>query len=88
MKLIPCPLSGLRPQNEFHYGGVYHPMPDPATLDDKAWAEHLFHRDGAPGVVREWWYHLPSGLWFIAERDTATDAFIRSYLYSELKDHE
>ncbi len=83
MKLIPCPLNGLRPQSEFHYGGPYRPMPDPDAVDDKTWAEYLYQRDGAPRVAREWWYHLPSGTWFIAERDTLTDTFLRSYLHRD-----
>ncbi|MDA8879001.1 sarcosine oxidase subunit delta, partial [Porticoccaceae bacterium] len=28
MKLLPCPLNGLRNISEFTYGGEYHPMPD------------------------------------------------------------
>jgi sarcosine oxidase subunit delta len=29
--------------------------------------------------VREWWFHVPSGYWFIAERDTATDEILHTY---------
>jgi sarcosine oxidase subunit delta len=34
-------------------------------------------------VKKEWWYHLPSGVWFIAERDTAADRVLRTYLWGE-----
>ena len=36
---------------------------------------------GEPGVKKEWWYHIASGTWFIAERDTLKDDFVRTYLY-------
>jgi sarcosine oxidase subunit delta len=34
-------------------------------------------------VKKEWWCHTPSGVWFIAERDTTTDTVLRSYLYPQ-----
>ncbi|RMD61264.1 MAG: sarcosine oxidase subunit delta, partial [Alphaproteobacteria bacterium] len=40
--------------------------------------------DTVPGVVREWWCHLPTGYWFIAERDTVSDEIVRTYPASEL----
>ena len=64
---------------EFHYGGEWRPHDEPAPDDDAAWARQLFDRQGIPAVRREWWYHLPSGYWFIAERHTATGEFVRSY---------
>jgi len=79
MKLIPCPLNGLRPADEFVYGGEVRGMPDPAAADDKRWSEYVFHRSGIPSVKREWWYHLPSGYWFVLERDTATDQVLRTW---------
>jgi sarcosine oxidase subunit delta len=53
----------------------------PAVLpeDDAVWARHVYNRLGVPGQRREWWYHQPSGYWFIAERDTLTGEFLRSY---------
>ena len=84
MKLIPCPLNGLRPAEEFVYGGELREMPDPAGSDDARWSRYVFHRSGIPGVKREWWCHIPSGYWFIAERDTARDEFLRTFDASEL----
>ncbi|MDB5805629.1 MAG: sarcosine oxidase subunit delta [Betaproteobacteria bacterium] len=78
-----CPINGPRPVSEFFYHGELRPMPDPQAATDDAWADYVFNRNGAPGVKREWWYHLPSGVWFIAERDTATDQVLRTYLYSD-----
>ncbi len=81
MKIIHCPINGPRPLQEFHYGGELRVMPDPTQATDAEWAEYVFHRSGEPAVKQEWWYHVPSGTWFIAERDNRTDEFLRTYLY-------
>jgi sarcosine oxidase, subunit delta len=44
----------------------------------------VHNRSGAPGDKKEWWYHSPSGTWFIAERNTLTDQVTKTYLVSEL----
>lgn len=80
MKLLACPINGPRPVSEFTYGGEVRPMPDPDTCTDEVWSDYVFNRSGAAAVKREWWCHTPSGVWFIAERDTATDAVARTYL--------
>jgi sarcosine oxidase subunit delta len=56
-------------------------MPAPATCSDAEWADYVFHRTGEPGIRKEWWYHLPSGTWFIAERDNQKDEILTTYLY-------
>lgn len=80
MKLLTCPINGPRPVSEFAYGGEVRPMPDPDTCTDDAWSDYVFNRSGVAGLKREWWCHTPSGVWFIAERDTATDVVARTYL--------
>lgn len=87
MKLLRCPVNGLRPLQEFTYGGEYRPMPDPKGCTDTEWADYVFHRSGEPGIQLEWWYHVPSHTWLIAERDTVTDEIIRTCLYGDLEDH-
>jgi sarcosine oxidase subunit delta len=87
MKLLTCPLNGERPLQEFQYGGQYRHAPEPGC-SDAIWAEYVFNRAGAPGVRIEWWYHLPSGTWFLAERDTLRDEFIRTGFYEEFFGHE
>jgi sarcosine oxidase subunit delta len=84
MKLIPCPLNGPRPADEFTYGGEVRVAPDASTCSDGEWARHVFHRSGVPGIKKEWWCHTPSGYWFIAERDTTSDEFIASYPAAKL----
>ncbi len=81
MKIIECPINGPRPMQEFHFGGEVRTLPDGATATDEQWADYVFNRSGEPGVKREWWYHMPSGTWFIAVRDNRTDEFVRTYLY-------
>lgn len=81
MKLLRCPINGWRPLDEFAFGGEVREMPDPAGASDREWADYVFNRSGQPGVRLEWWYHLASGTWFVAERDTLTDRFVDSYLY-------
>ena len=82
MKLIPCPLNGPRPLLEFVCGGEVRAQPD--TCSDAEWAAYLFTRNSVPGVRREWWCHIPSGYWFIAERDTARDEFVKTYDSAQL----
>jgi sarcosine oxidase, subunit delta len=81
MKWLRCPVNGVRPIVEFAYGGELREMPDPDAVPDAQWADYVFNRNGAPGVKKEWWYHMPSGTWFIAERDTATDRVLDTYLF-------
>ncbi|MEJ2141401.1 MAG: sarcosine oxidase subunit delta [Gammaproteobacteria bacterium] len=83
MKLIPCPDLGPRPRNEFDYGGeVRRP---PLDADDKCWAEYVYNRSGQPGVLREWWYHRPTGNWYVFERDTQRDEFLISIPLKEVQ---
>ena len=80
MKLMNCPVNGLRPVLEFTCAGELRLMPDPNTASDTQWADYVFHRNGAPGIKKEWWCHVPSNTWFIAERDTERDDILRTYL--------
>jgi sarcosine oxidase, subunit delta len=83
MKLMTCPINGERPISEFVCGGEVRPMPDPQTTDDRAWADYIFNRNGAPGIKKEWWCHTPSNTWFICDRNTLTDEILRTYLWGE-----
>ena len=86
MKLLRCPLNGVRPVSEFAYGGEVRDMPDPDSCSDAQWTDYVFNRNGIPGVKREWWCHIASGYWFIAERDTAQDAVIDTYPVDRLRE--
>lgn len=84
MKLIDCPLNGLRNAQEFINGGEVSEMPDPARCSTEEWADYVFLEENRKGVVREWWCHLPTSYWFIGERDTATDEIVKTYPASEI----
>ena len=87
MKLISCSHIGARPQSEFTCAGEVRPSPRPGELSDVEWGGYVFNRDNAPGVIREWWYHNPTGLWFVLERDTLSDEIIAEIDLAELR-HE
>jgi len=36
-----------------------------------------------PGIKLEWWCHTASGVWFIAERDTASDEVLGTFIYAQ-----
>lgn len=84
MKIMHCPLNGPRNISEFVYGGEVKPMPDHVSCTDKEWADYVFYNDNTIRVVKEWWFHSPSGYWFIAERHTASDDIQKTYDPSEL----
>ncbi|UCH74893.1 MAG: sarcosine oxidase subunit delta [Rhodospirillales bacterium] len=84
MKILTCPLNGPRNIAEFSYGGEVTAMPDPNGCSDAEWADHLMMADNTAGIVREWWCHIASAYWFIAERNTVTDEIIRTYPASEV----
>ena len=81
MKILTCPVNGPRPIQEFFFGGELRVMPDAGAASDEQWADYVFNRSGEPGIQREWWYHIATNTWFIAERDMVSDEFIRTYLW-------
>lgn len=84
MKIMTCPLNGPCNISEFVCAGEVRPSPDPNGATDEAWADHVFMHDNAATVVREWWCHVPSTTWFIAERDTVSDEIVRTYPAGEV----
>jgi len=77
MKILDCPHIGKRLQSEFVYAGEVQLQPDPNAADDQEWADYVFNHSGEPRVQYEWWYHGASGLWFVWQRNTLTDEFIK-----------
>jgi sarcosine oxidase, subunit delta len=84
MKIINCPLNGPRNASEFIWGGEVKDMPEPDTADVSTWADYVFLHENEAGVVREWWCHVPTAFWFIAERNTRTDEIVRTYPAREI----
>lgn len=84
MKILDCPLNGPRNISEFVCGGEVKAMPDPNGCSDAEWGAYVFLEDNTAGLVREWWCHVPTSFWFIAERNTLTDEIVRTYRAGEL----
>jgi sarcosine oxidase subunit delta len=80
MQTFECPIIGWRPRSEFVNGGRAIALVLSEDLDAMRYRLNFGH--GTPTVRREWWYHTPSSLWFIVERDTASDA-VRSVELAE-----
>ncbi|KAA0874430.1 sarcosine oxidase subunit delta [Nitrincola tapanii] len=79
MKLFDCPVIGRRPISEFDYFGEVRrpPVQADGSVAPDVWSDFVFNRAGAPGVLREWWYHRPTGRWYVMERDTLKDEVLR-----------
>ena len=82
MKIMTCPLNGPRNITEFACHGEVRAVPDDVCTDDE-WAAHVWMRENSAALVREWWCHLPTSYWFVAERDTRTDTIVRTMTVRE-----
>jgi heterotetrameric sarcosine oxidase delta subunit len=72
--LLDCPHCGLRPVTEFGYGGE---LATAEPSGKKSLAAELYLRDNVAGVQRESWFHrFGCEHWFVAERDTHTNAVL------------
>jgi len=77
-------MNGLRNITEFVCGGEVVSQPDPNNCTTREWADYIFMENNTKGVVREWWLHLPTSYWFIAERDTETNEIVKTYPTGEV----
>ena len=88
---MPCPVHGERNISEFVCRGPVLAMPK-TTLgttisagqaakkaSQLAWARYLFLPENKAGIVDEWWLHTPSGLWFVARRNTVSDEILQTW---------
>jgi methylglutamate dehydrogenase subunit B len=74
--LLPCPLCGPRPVDEFAYfGEVTRPPAGSPSLRELT--DYVYFRDNVAGRQREWWQHRTGcGEWFLAARDTRTNEIL------------
>ena len=84
MKVIDCPILGERPVTEFTVAGVLDP--EPADLAGVSPGNWVFNRTSLPMQRQEWWYHGASQLWFLVERDTASDQISKVNLAGDYDD--
>ena len=59
-------------------------MPCPQDSSDDEWADFIWLSNNTAGVVREWWCHVATSYWFIAERNTVTDEIQATYPASDV----
>jgi sarcosine oxidase subunit delta len=85
MKILICPMNGPRNINEFQSFGPLRANPDPDATSDQDWARHLFRANNSRGTLVEWWRHVPSNYFFLAERNATTNEVIRTFDPSELE---
>jgi sarcosine oxidase subunit delta len=78
--VLSCPNCGDREVTDFQYGGEVVPRPRQRPQRRELAAYNYFRRNVA-GVQREWWYHRAGcRTWFLAERDTRTNAVVGTWL--------
>jgi sarcosine oxidase, subunit delta len=82
MKILNCPLNGPRNISEFACLGEVKTVPE-ASASISEWADFVFTESNPAGLIREWWIHLATNYVFIVERDTQTEAIIRTYRVSD-----
>jgi len=75
VKYLDLPALGRRPATEFVVAGILDP--EPAELTDMTPGEWVFNRTSVPLCRTEWWYHTPTQLWFLVDRDTAADRILK-----------
>jgi sarcosine oxidase subunit delta len=83
MKLLTCPMNGPRNIDEFQSFGPVRAELDPELTADTDWSRHLFRAENRRGIVVEWWRHVPSNYFFLAERDLVTNEILRTFVASE-----
>jgi sarcosine oxidase subunit delta len=78
--LLDCPNCGARDVGEFKFQGEVTVRPR-RTPTLRELTDYVYFRQNVAGVQREWWCHRAGcGLWFLAERDTRTNAVLRTEL--------
>ncbi len=81
--LLACPNCGERSVYEFRFGGEYRRRP-PGDVSTQEWTDYIYTRRNSAGEQQEWWYHhLGCHRWFLAVRDTTTNAVRRTFSASE-----
>jgi len=68
---VPCPHCGVRPSEEFTFGGE---LRDPASPDPASDFARVYLRENVAGLQRERWFHaFGCRRWMTLIRDTVTN---------------
>ena len=74
MLRIPCPNCGVRPVEEFAFGGEPPSVPDWITDPDERDVDEVWMYDNVAGITTERWFHQAGcRRWLTLRRDTRTD---------------
>jgi len=74
--VLECPNCGVREVTDFGFGGEVSSRPIERPTFRELSTFNYFRRNVA-GVQREWWLHRAGcRAWFLAERDTRTNAVL------------
>lgn len=74
---LTCPTCGVRPLEEFLYGGELPVVPDAITEPDARDVDRAWMRGNPEGACTERWFHAHGcRRWLTLVRDTRTDAVI------------
>lgn len=77
--LIRCPNCGERSVYDFRFGGELLRRPGPGASAQE-WDGYFYFRKNEAGRQHEWWYHkLGCRKWFVAVRDTHTNAVVQTF---------
>lgn len=81
---ISCPNCGPRGVWEYHFSGpAGSDVRPPQDADAKTWSSFIYNKSNVRGVQTEWWYHRSAcKLWFLVERNTATNEVLGSRRYT------
>jgi sarcosine oxidase subunit delta len=83
--LLACPNCGPRRVDEFRFGGELRQAPA-GELSPAEWRAYLYDRANVAGPQREWWYHRQGcKRWFVATRDTTSNAVLHTAWFGEGK---
>lgn len=74
--LLSCPVCGPREVGEFGFHGEVTRRPARAP-SLRELGDYVYFRDNRAGEQDEWWHHrLGCGVWFLARRDTRSNAVV------------
>ncbi len=76
--LLTCPNCGPREVAELRCAGEVTRRPA-STPSVRELNEYIYFRNNTSGVQREWWFCRACEEWFLAERDTVTNAVHRTW---------
>lgn len=77
MLWITCPVCGLRPVEEYRFGGEIPRVPDRITDPEARDRDYVWNFNNPEGLTTERWFHAAGcRRWLTLQRDTRTDTVV------------